>query len=153
SLPLKWTSLTSGGQLLQVDADLASTKSTSDIFWDRVVSIEDAGVKDTFDLTVDVDHNFVADGLIVHNSHSAAYALITYQTAWLKAHFPVELLCAIMTSDKEKNEKVVRTIADARAMGVTVLPPDINESDTDFKVVYTHPAGNRKVPRHEKVKD
>jgi DNA polymerase-3 subunit alpha len=88
-----------------------------------------------------------------NKSHSAAYALITYQTAYLKAHYPVELLCGIMTSDRDRIDKVVRTIADARAMGVTVLPPDINESDTDFKVVYTHPAGNRKVPRHEKVKD
>jgi DNA polymerase-3 subunit alpha len=82
-----------------------------------------------------------------NKSHSAAYALITYQTAYLKAHYPVELLCAIMTSDKDKIEKVVRTIADARAMSVTVLPPDINESDTDFKVVYTHPAGDKRIPR------
>ena len=58
-----------------------------------------------------------------------------------------------MTSDKDKIEKVVRTIADARAMAVTVLPPDINESDTDFKVVYTHPAGDRKIGRSERVKD
>ena len=85
-----------------------------------------------------------------NKSHSAAYALITYQTAYLKAHYPVELLCAIMTSDQDKIEKVVRTIADARAMGVTVLPPDINESDTDFKVVYTHPSGDRKLPRAER---
>ena len=76
-----------------------------------------------------------------NKSHSAAYALITYQTAWLKAHYPVELLCAILTSDKDRIEKVVRTIADARAMGVIVLPPDVNESDTDFKVVYTNPSG------------
>ncbi|MEO6417942.1 MAG: DNA polymerase III subunit alpha, partial [Polyangiaceae bacterium] len=88
-----------------------------------------------------------------NKSHSAAYALITYQTAYLKAHFPVELLCAIMTSDRDKIEKVVRTIADARAMGVTVLPPDINESDTDFKVVFTHPEGNKKLTSREKVKD
>ena len=88
-----------------------------------------------------------------NKSHSAAYALITYQTAYLKAHYPVELLCAIMTSDKDKIEKVVRTIADARAMGVTVLPPDINESDTDFKVVYTHPRADRKTPRSAKVRD
>ncbi len=88
-----------------------------------------------------------------NKSHSAAYALITYQTAYLKAHYPVELLCAIMTSDKDKIEKVVRTIADARAMAVTVLPPDINESDTDFKVVYTHPNGDRKTPRSAKVRD
>ena len=57
-----------------------------------------------------------------NKSHSAAYALITYQTAYLKAHYPVELLCAIMTSDKDKIEKVVRTIADARAMGIDRAP-------------------------------
>ena len=78
-----------------------------------------------------------------NKSHSAAYALITYQTAYLKAHYPVEFLCALMTSDKDKIEKVVRTIAEARAMGVTVLPPDINESETDFTVVYTHPDGRQ----------
>jgi DNA polymerase-3 subunit alpha len=88
-----------------------------------------------------------------NKSHSAAYALITYQTAWLKAHYPVELLCAILTSDKERIEKVVRTIADARAMGVMVLPPDVNESDTDFKVVYSHPQGGKPVRRADKIKD
>ncbi len=88
-----------------------------------------------------------------NKSHSAAYALITYQTAWLKAHYPVELLCGILTSDKDRIDKVVRTIADARAMGVTVLPPDVNESDTDFKVVYTHPVGDRPLRRSEKVHD
>jgi DNA polymerase-3 subunit alpha len=88
-----------------------------------------------------------------NKSHSAAYALITYQTAWLKAHYPVELLCAILTSDKDRIDKVVRTIADARAMEVTVLPPDVNESDTDFKVVYTHPGGGRPVRRSDRIKD
>jgi DNA polymerase-3 subunit alpha len=88
-----------------------------------------------------------------NKSHSAAYALITYQTAWLKAHYPVELLCAILTSDKDRIDKVVRTIADARSMGVTVLPPDVNESDTDFKVVYSHPDGTKRAARADKVKD
>jgi DNA polymerase III subunit alpha len=88
-----------------------------------------------------------------NKSHSAAYALITYQTAWLKAHYPVELLCAILTSDKDRIEKVVRTIADARAIGVTVLPPDINESETEFRVVYTHPQGQRPIRPNERIKD
>ncbi|MBK6691388.1 MAG: DNA polymerase III subunit alpha [Myxococcales bacterium] len=88
-----------------------------------------------------------------NKSHSAAYALITYQTAYLKAHYPAELLCAIMTSDKDRIEKVVRTIADARAMNVTVLPPDINESDTDFKVVYTNPAGDKRLRSKDRVRD
>ncbi len=88
-----------------------------------------------------------------NKSHSAAYALITYQTAYLKTHYPVELLCGILTSDKDRIDKVVRTIADARSMGITVLPPDVNESDMDFKVVYTHPEGNKERRRTDKMKD
>ncbi len=63
-----------------------------------------------------------------NKSHSAAYALITYQTAYLKAHYPVEFVCATLSADKDKIDKVVRTVAEARAMGITVLPPDVNES-------------------------
>ncbi|MFO0659879.1 MAG: DNA polymerase III subunit alpha, partial [Polyangiaceae bacterium] len=85
-----------------------------------------------------------------NKSHSAAYALITYQTAWLKAHYPVEFLCALMTADKEKNDKVVRILSEAQAWNIKVLPPDINESDTDFKVVYANPNGDWK--QHSKFK-
>ena len=93
-----------------------------------------------------------------NKSHSAAYALLTYQTAYLKAHYPVEFLCALMTADRDKIEKVVRIIAEGRAWGVDILPPEINESKTDFTVVYgTKPAGpvNGKRPgrRSSKVKD
>jgi DNA polymerase-3 subunit alpha len=72
-----------------------------------------------------------------NKSHSAAYALITYQTAYLKTHYPVEFSCATLTADKEKIDKVVRTVGEARTMGITVLPPDVNESEIDFTVVYT----------------
>jgi len=93
-----------------------------------------------FDL---VDH-FAGYGF--NKSHSAAYALITYQTAYLKAHYPVEFICATLTADKDKIDKVVRTVAEARAMGITVLPPDVNESAIDFTVVYDPPAtGNADV--------
>jgi DNA polymerase-3 subunit alpha len=71
-----------------------------------------------------------------NKSHSAAYALITYQTAYLKAHYPVEFTCATLTADREKTDKVVRTVAEARALGITVLPPDVNQSEIDFTVVY-----------------
>jgi DNA polymerase-3 subunit alpha len=71
-----------------------------------------------------------------NKSHSAAYALLTYQTAYLKAHYPVEFLCALMTADRDKIEKVVRIIAEGRAWGVEILPPEINQSRTDFTVVY-----------------
>ena len=81
-----------------------------------------------------------------NKSHSAAYALITYQTAFLKAHYPVEFSCATLTADKEKIDKVVRTVAEARSMGITVLPPDVNESEIDFTVVYA-PEGTEGTPR------
>ncbi|MFO0692692.1 MAG: DNA polymerase III subunit alpha [Polyangiales bacterium] len=71
-----------------------------------------------------------------NKSHSAAYALITYQTAYLKTHYPVEFVCATLSADKDKIEKVVRTVSEARTMGITVLPPDVNESEVDFTVVY-----------------
>lgn len=117
-----------------LDSEHLRNAATSDIFWDRVVSIEPRGEQPTYDLTVDVDHNFVADGIIVHNSHSAAYALITYQTAYLKAHFPVEFMAALMTNDRDNTDKIVRFITEAKGMGIEVLPPDVNESHLDFSV-------------------
>jgi DNA polymerase-3 subunit alpha len=70
-----------------------------------------------------------------NKSHSAAYGLITYQTAYLKHHFPASFMAALMTCDKSNNDNVVKFIAEARSMGLTVLSPDINESGRDFSVV------------------
>lgn len=69
-----------------------------------------------------------------NKSHSAAYALITYQTAYLKAYYPVEFYAALMSCDRDKTDKVVRTISDARENGIEVLPPDLNVSGLDFSV-------------------
>ena len=69
-----------------------------------------------------------------NKSHSAAYGLITYQTAWLKAHHPVEFMAALLTSEKDNTDKVVAHIAEARGDGITVLQPDVNESDLAFGV-------------------
>ncbi|MFW5968243.1 MAG: DNA polymerase III subunit alpha, partial [Persicimonas sp.] len=69
-----------------------------------------------------------------NKSHSAAYALITYQTAYLKAHYPVEFMAALMTSDRSNTDKIVRFINEAKEMGIEVLPPDVNESRLDFSV-------------------
>jgi DNA polymerase-3 subunit alpha len=88
-----------------------------------------------------------------NKSHSAAYALITYQTAYLKAHYPCEFFAAVLTADKDKIEKVVRTIAEARAWGVAVLPPDINASETDFSVVYANPRGDGSMRSAGRLRD
>jgi DNA polymerase-3 subunit alpha len=70
-----------------------------------------------------------------NKSHSAAYGLITVQTAWLKAHYPVEFMAALLTSEKDNTDKVVAHIAEARAQGYEVLPPDVNVSDLAFGAV------------------
>jgi DNA polymerase-3 subunit alpha len=115
-------------------ARLASL-ANSDVFWDRVVAIEDRGVQDTYDLTVEGDHNFVADGIIVHNSHSAAYALVSYQTAWLKAHYPAAFMAAVLSADMDNTDKVVTLIDECRDMKLKVLPPDVNRCAYRFTVL------------------
>ena len=69
-----------------------------------------------------------------NKSHSAAYALISYQTAWLKAHYPVEFMAATLTCDKLNTDKVTLFVRECRDMGVKVLPPDVNISLRDFNV-------------------
>ncbi|MEK7220460.1 MAG: DNA polymerase III subunit alpha, partial [candidate division NC10 bacterium] len=70
-----------------------------------------------------------------NKSHSAAYALIAYQTAYLKANYPVEFMAALLTSEMADTDKIVKYIEECRAMGIEVLPPDVNESSNDFTVV------------------
>ena len=70
-----------------------------------------------------------------NKSHSAAYALISYQTAYLKAHYPVEFMAALMSSETGNTDKVIKNLAECREKGIEVLPPDINESRADFTVV------------------
>ena len=69
-----------------------------------------------------------------NKSHSAAYALITYQTGYLKTHYEVEFMAALMTNDRDNTDKVVRFINEAKEMGIEVLPPDVNVSQLDFSV-------------------
>jgi DNA polymerase-3 subunit alpha len=70
-----------------------------------------------------------------NKSHSCAYALLAYQTAWLKTHYPVEFMAALLTSETGNTEKVVKYIREARDMSITVLPPDVNSSDLYFTPV------------------
>lgn len=69
-----------------------------------------------------------------NRSHSAAYGWITYQTAYLKHHYPHEFMAGLMSCDADNIDNVVKFIAEARAMGLTALRPDVNESDLDFTV-------------------
>ena len=69
-----------------------------------------------------------------NKSHAAAYAYITYQTAWLKTHYPKEFMCAVMISESGSRDEMIKCLAECRRMKVNVLPPDINESKNLFYV-------------------
>lgn len=70
-----------------------------------------------------------------NKSHSAAYALIAYRTAYLKAHYPQEFMASLLTSEISNMDKLMSYVAECREMGIEVLPPDVNESFGDFTVV------------------
>ncbi len=69
-----------------------------------------------------------------NKSHSVAYALVAYHTAWLKAHYPAEFMAAVLSADLDKTDKIANLIEDCRAMGLTILPPDLNRSSYRFEV-------------------
>lgn len=95
----------------------------------KVSNIDDKRANKLFDL---IDY---FSGYGFNRSHSAAYALITYQTAYLKANYPVEFMCALLTSEKDNSDKVVEYVRESEAMGLTVRPPDINASVKEFSVI------------------
>ncbi len=70
-----------------------------------------------------------------NKSHSAAYAYIAYQTAFLKAHYPVEFMAANLSADMGDTDRIVKLINECRHMIITILPPDINESEREFTIV------------------
>lgn len=69
-----------------------------------------------------------------NRSHSAAYAMISYRTAYLKANFPIEFMTALLTSEKENTDKVVEYVSEANRMGINILPPNVNKSYARFTV-------------------
>ena len=87
-----------------------------------------------------------------NRSHAACYALIGYQTAYLKAHFPTEFMAALLTADQQDIDRVAIEIEECRSMGIDIMPPDVNESFTSFTVVTSGTKENKVVGAEEKVK-
>ena len=96
--------------------------------------IETSGVKREFAVTFWGQLEAFAD-YCFNKSHSACYALISYQTAYLKAHYPSAYMAALMTSDFGNIDRIAIEVAEAQHMGLKVLPPDVNESFSEFAVV------------------
>ena len=104
---------------------------------DPVVSIEPEGLEMTYDVEMAPNGplNFLANGIVSHNSHAACYALISYRTAWLRANYPAEYMAALISSVMDTKDKVPFFVSQAEQMRIAILPPDVNESDHNFVVV------------------
>jgi DNA polymerase-3 subunit alpha len=97
---------------------------------ERVNNIGEKQANEIFDLL----NKFAAYGF--NKSHSAAYAVVSYQTAFLKANYPVQFMAAVLTAELGNAEKVSHFIAEAEAMGLKVLGPDVNESRETFTPIF-----------------
>jgi DNA-directed DNA polymerase III PolC len=129
------------GQVLgsQPLSDLAG----SDLYWDRIVSIEAAGHRPTYDLQIEGDHNFLANDFVVHNSHAASFALLVYVSSWLKCHEPAAFTAALLNSQPMGFYAPAQLVRDARNHGVEVRPVDVCVSAVDCTL---EPAAAQGVP-------
>jgi DNA polymerase III subunit alpha len=91
--------------------------------------IEEKEANELFDL---IDY---FSGYGFNKSHSAAYALVSYQTAYLKANYPVEFMCSLLTCERDNTDKVVEYVKECAQMGIAVLSPSVNESMLEFSVI------------------
>ena len=92
---------------------------------------KDRGIEaDVAETIFDLMEKFAGYGF--NKSHSAAYALLAYQTAWLKAHYPAAFMAAVLSSDMDNTDKVVLMLREAKRMGLSILPPTINRSEYAF---------------------
>ncbi len=103
----------------------------------KIITCKSLGTQNVYDIGVERDHNFVIrNGLVASNcfnkSHSTAYGYVTYQTAYLKANYPLEYMAALLTANSGDTDKVQKYIATCTNMGIQIDPPDINRSGVDF---------------------
>lgn len=82
-----------------------------------------------------------------NKAHAASYGIVSYQTAYLKAHYPVEYMTALLTAESGNTDKIVEGVAECKRMGIIVLPPDINKSGSDFTIEKNEKSLNGKAIR------
>jgi DNA-directed DNA polymerase III PolC len=108
-----------------------SRLANSDLYWDRIVEIEPVGDRETYDLQIEGDHNFVANHFVVHNSHSASFALLVYTSAWLKHYEPAAFCAALLNSQPMGFYAPAQLVRDARTHDVEVRAVDVTISAWD----------------------
>jgi len=117
-----------------LDAPDLHALAESPVAWSRPRAFTPEGPEPTYDFEVPGAVSFIANGIAVHNSHAAAYALVAYQTAYFKANYPVEFMAALLTTEMGDTDKIVKYVEECRAMEIAVQPPDVNVSGIRFTV-------------------
>jgi DNA polymerase-3 subunit alpha len=111
-------------------------KKPAEMAKQRKIFLQGATERGVSDITAnhifDLMEKFAGYGF--NKSHSVAYALLSYQTAWLKAHYPAAFMASVLSADMDNTDKVVNLIDECRSMGLEVIPPDINRSVYAFTV-------------------
>src|SRR5437762_1775946 len=100
----------------------------ADLDWERVASIEPVGERETYDLGVEGDHNFLANDLVVHNSHASSFALLAYASAYLKVHHPAAFYAALLNNQPMGFYHPATIVKDAQRHGLRFLPIDVTRS-------------------------
>jgi len=95
------------------------------------VSIEDAGVHETYDLEIEGNHNFLANDFVVHNSHAASFALIAYATSWMRKHYLAEFTCSLLNAQPMGFYAPATIVGDAQRHGLVIRPIDVTCSEWD----------------------
>ncbi len=116
------------------EAGICAVETEVHVIWDRILDIIPAGYAHTYDLTVEKDHNYLANGFVVHNSHSVAYSLVAYQTAYLKANYTAEFMAAVLSNVSGDSRKFISILDETRRLGLTPRPPSVTHSKENFSV-------------------
>ncbi len=144
---MRIASTLAGFSLAQADSlRRAMSKKTPDIMTEAKKHFIDGCAKNEIHIRVaDKIFNLIEyfAGYGFNRSHSASYAMISYRTAYLKANYPVEFMTALLTSEKDNTDKIALYIDEAGRMGIKVLPPDVNESYSQFTVIEDKEEGSK----------
>jgi error-prone DNA polymerase len=102
--------------------------AVSNLYWDRITAIEAVGIQETYDLSVEEDHNFIANDLVVHNSHAASFALLAYASTYMKAHHPAAFYAALLNNQPMGFYHPATIVRDAQRHGQALKPIDVTKS-------------------------
>lgn len=130
---------TPSGTKLLVELSVGDSVYVSDVLdthIERVASITYECDEMCYDVEMDNPyHNFVTgNGIVVCNSHSVAYGRLSYKTAYLKAHYPVQFMCALLNTKNDNQDKVISYLANCKEMGIKILPPDFSVGNKEWQI-------------------